>query len=147
MTRWGQNAVTMTLLVMAVAACETTAPPVAVNVPVAPMAPAPIVPRTLTTCLMTHICGCNLGCTRMPLDPASLNEGASGIAETGPYAGKELKVVKEADTTGGLIFALADRDHDHSCERNPETLYLLAFACAAKDSGPVPANACAKGCE
>jgi hypothetical protein len=35
-----------------------------------------------------------------------------------------------------------------ACERaSPQAKSLFGFACAAKDSGPVPTGACAGGCE
>lgn len=161
MLRWVQNAARLTLLAMVFASCEESTPTPPPAAPVAPAPqpsavaetpPAPAVAETARSakaCLMTHICGCNLGCTRMPLAPGSLREGLSAIAETGPYSGKELKVIKEADATGAQVFALADRDHDNSCERSPEARSLVGFACAKKDSGPIPANACAnaKSCD
>lgn len=96
---------------------------------------------------MTHICGCNLGCTRVPLDAATLHEGMRATAQSGPYKGKELTVTKEADATGASVFSLSDRERTSPCELSRETRSLMGFACAAKDSGPVPARACASGCD
>lgn len=96
---------------------------------------------------MTHICGCNLGCARIAADPASLHEGQHATAQTGTYAGKDMVVVKETDATGASVFALSDRPLSYPCEREPrESKTLMGFACASKDSGPVPANAC-RTCE
>jgi hypothetical protein len=97
---------------------------------------------------MTHICGCNLGCARVAIEAASLREGMHVTPQTGPYAGKELSVMKEADDTGASVFTLSDRERTSPCERETrESKALMAFLCAAKDSGPVPARACAKDCD
>ena len=145
---------------LALMACESTASPPAsiapsttatANSPPTPTASAaksPAVAATTTACLMTHICGCNLGCARIPVDPTTLREGMRVTAQTGPYAGKEMLVAKETDTTGTSVFALSDRDHTRPCERpSAESRSLMGFACATKDSGPVPAKACAAACE
>lgn len=131
------------LLLLVLSACDASTPPP----PAAPAqsAAAPVVTTKAKACLMTHICSCNLGCTRVPLDPDKLQEGQSAIAETGDYKGQELKVVKEADANGASVFALADRLHDNACQL--ETRSLIGFGCAAKNSGAVPVNACAKGCD
>jgi hypothetical protein len=103
---------------LAVAACETTASPpsqtpgvasppaTASAIPPVPAQPAPA-PQS---CLMTHVSGCNLGCAKVTVDASSLHEGMRVTAQTGPYAGKEMVVVKEADAAGRGIFALSDRD-------------------------------------
>jgi hypothetical protein len=97
---------------------------------------------------MTHICGCNLGCAKIPVDAATIREGMRVTAQSGPYAGKPMIVTKEVDTGGREVFALSDRDRAHSCERaSPESKSLMGFACSTKDGGPVPARACAGGCE
>ncbi len=141
-------------------ACESTASPppsaapstpTTASSPAAPSAvtpPAPPAATSTTSCLMTHICGCNLGCARIAVDPKALREGMRATAQTGTYAGKELLVTKETDTGGASVFALSDRDHAGACEREgPASKSLMGFACASKDSGAVPAKACATGCE
>ena len=94
---------------------------------------------------MTHICGCNLGCARVA--SAGLREGGKVTAQTGPYAGKEMMVLKETDAAGKDLLTLSDRERNMPCEMPRESKSLMGFLCAAKDSGPVPVNACAKGCD
>lgn len=136
------------VLVALVAACESAAAPPASPAPAAPTtatASATPAPAAKTTCLMTHICGCNLGCARV--DAANVHEGSKVTAQTGPYAGKELMVLKETDAAGAGVLTLSDRERNMPCEAPRESKSLMGFACAAKDSGPVPVNACAKGCD
>ena len=97
---------------------------------------------------MTYICGCNVGCARIPVAAAALREGIRATAQTGSRAGKQLIVTKEVDSTGASVFALSDRDHSATCELEmKQSKSLLGFVCAETNSGPVPAHACAAGCD
>lgn len=154
------RAIVLVVSLVAVA-CETTTSPPPSSTPAtssplvaasAPTAPLPSASASASiagsSCLMTHICGCNVGCARIPVEAAALREGLRATAQTGVYSGKELIVMKEVDATGASVFALSDRDRSHPCERGaPETKSLMAFLCATKDSGPVPSRACARGCD
>ena len=133
-------------------ATPSSAPPAASGA-MAPLANAPGATAPTATAsalaastwLMTHVCGCNRGCARVPVPESALHEGLRTTAESGPYAGRDMLVVNETDAVGKMVFALSDRDPSHACERaTRDARTLVGFVCESKDNGPVPAKACAE---
>jgi hypothetical protein len=97
--------------------------------------------------MMVNVCGCNLGCALIKTG-APAQEGMQAKVEKGPLQGETVKVVQVVDATGAKVLALTDLKHDHACEAPPgKERALLGYACQSDKSGPVPAKACAKGCD
>jgi hypothetical protein len=97
--------------------------------------------------MMLNVCSCNLGCTSIRVTRADLREGTRTKALSGPLAGQTLKIVRVSDASGASVLALTDLDHDHACSLSPADRTLMGYGCDAKSSGPVPAKACARGCD
>jgi hypothetical protein len=97
-------------------------------------------------CLMVNVCSCNLGCATIRLPPGQLREGTRTRVVSGPLTGQEVKIVEVVDASGARVLALTDLDHDHACSL-PSSRALVGYGCEAKKSGPVPAKACARGCD
>jgi hypothetical protein len=95
---------------------------------------------------MVNVCSCNLGCAQIPVSRAALREGTRTRVVRGALKGQEVKVVEVVDAAGKRVLALTDLDHDHACSL-PVDRALLGYGCASDKSGPVPAKACAKGCD
>lgn len=113
----------------------------------APHAPAPAAPATLaTTCLMANVCDCNLGCAAILVEPSMVREGTRTRVVSGALAGTEVKIVRVVDAAGASVLALTDLDHDHACSLAAEKV-TMGYGCESKKSGPVPAKACAAGCD
>jgi len=96
---------------------------------------------------MINVCDCNLGCAKVPLAGPALVAGAQATVEKGPLVGETVKVIQTTDKAGASVLALTDLKHDHACEAATSSKALLGYACEASKSGPVPAKACAKGCD
>ncbi len=95
---------------------------------------------------MVNVCSCNLGCASVPLAPAQVRVGARTHVTKGALAGSEVKVVEMVDATGARVLALTDLDHDHACSLDVARAGL-GYGCEATKAGPIPAKACAKGCD
>ena len=96
---------------------------------------------------MVNVCSCNLGCASIPVAMSALREGTRAKVVSGPLRGEEVKVVRVVDAAGASVLALTDLKHDYECSRSATEWSLVGYRCAAKNSGPVPAKACANGCE
>lgn len=118
------------------------APPAPTPSPAASTTAAPTDPTK--HCMMVNVCSCNLGCAAVRLQ--ELKVGSRAKSESGALVGQELKVVEMTDVTGTKVLALTDLTHDHACSL-PVERSLAGYACAKADSGPIPAKACAKGCQ
>jgi glucose/arabinose dehydrogenase len=119
-----------------------SAPPATASAPPASASSA----QATKVCMMVNVCDCNLGCAAIRVPPAMVREGTHAKVESGALAGKEVKIVKVVDASGATVLALTDLDHDHACSIAAERAFV-GYACEAKKSGPVPAKACAKGCD
>lgn len=97
-------------------------------------------------CLMVNVCSCNLGCATIRVPPSQIREGTRTRVVSGPLTGQEVKIVQVVDASGASVLALTDLDHDFACSL-PSNRMLVGYGCAANKSGPVPANACARGCD
>jgi hypothetical protein len=95
---------------------------------------------------MVNVCSCNHGCASVPLPRSKLRPGTRVPVTKGPLEAKELLVIETNDATGTRVLALSDRGVDHPCAL-PTERALMGYLCEEKKSGPVPANACAKGCD
>jgi hypothetical protein len=135
-------------------ACRESAPPVVATEPAVeradaagPVAPAaPAKEPIASACLMVNVCDCNLGCAAIRLPRAQLVEGTHTRVLRGPLEGQEVKIVEVTDGSGARVLALTDLAHDQACSL-PSTRALVGYGCAASDFGPVPAKACARGCD
>jgi hypothetical protein len=95
---------------------------------------------------MVNVCDCNLGCASVALSRAQLRPGVRTRVTKGALEKREVKVVEVVDASGTRVLALTDLDHDHACSL-PVERRLLGYGCEASKSGPVPAKACATGCD
>lgn len=125
-------------------ASSAAAPPP--SLPPSPTQAAEDVEAPAKACLMVNVCSCNLGCASIQVAKSMLREGTTTKVVTGPLQGEEVKIVKVVDSAGASVLALTDRLHDNVCGL-PANKILVGYVCARKDSGPVPAKACAKGCD
>ena len=94
---------------------------------------------------MARVCGCNLGCTRVSIAAADLRDGMKTTARSGPLEGSAVNVLQDTDARGASIFTVSDRVRNSVC-LGPAERANNAYLCATASSGPVPANACASGC-
>lgn len=138
-------------------ACREGAPPVAATEPAAERADAAVPVASVASvaseaepiasaCLMVNVCDCNLGCAAIRLPRSQIVEGTHTHVVRGPLEGQEVKIVEVADASGARVLALTDLAHDHACAL-PSARALVGYGCAASDFGPVPAKACARGCD
>ena len=92
---------------------------------------------------MAHVCGCNLGCTKVSVAASDLRDGMKAKAKSGPLEGQTVHVLQETDASGASVFAVSDRGRSGACQAARS---VFGYACSIADSGPVPAKACSKGC-
>ncbi|MFO0553931.1 MAG: hypothetical protein U0271_36455 [Polyangiaceae bacterium] len=99
------------------------------------------------TCLMWQVCGCNLGCGGVAVDAKSLKPGMRVKVISGQGAGDEAFIAKAPQQGGGEVLSLGRDEPGRPgvCDARKASPFM-GFACATKDSGPVPKNACASGC-
>ncbi len=95
---------------------------------------------------MVNVCSCNLGCATVRLPRSQISEGTRTRVVSGPLTGQEVKIVEVVDASGTRVPALTDLDHDHACSL-PSDRAVLGYGCEAKNSGPEPVKACARGCD
>lgn len=85
---------------------------------------------------------------RVGQDGGPRKEGMRATVEKGALQGETVKVVEVVDAAGAKVLALTDLKHDFACEApSGRDRALLGYACQSDKTGPVPAKACAKGCD
>ncbi|MBX3188630.1 MAG: hypothetical protein KF819_16555 [Labilithrix sp.] len=141
---------TVAMVFILVACRGSTVPTGDVPQSAPPIAPASAAstqtPIAATACLMVNVCNCNLGCAAIRVEPTMVREGTRAKVVSGALEGQEVKIVRVVDAAGASVLALTDLDHDFACSLAAERA-VMGYACEAKKSGPVPAKACAAGCD
>jgi hypothetical protein len=105
-------------------------------------------PAAARTCLMWRVCGCNHGCSGVGVAREALHEGMKVTIASGLERGREAYVASapSADGNDTLVLTRDDPAAPGACslaQRSP----LIGYGCLASQSGPVPKNACATGCD
>jgi hypothetical protein len=132
-----------------VTACQKSAanePVSATPTPSALASTTPVAGEPGKSCLMVNVCSCNLGCASVPLSKSQVKVGAKTRVTKGALEGKDVQVIETVDATGTRVLALSDREPNHPCSLGIERSGL-AYLCETSKSGPVPAKACANGCD
>lgn len=98
-------------------------------------------------CLMWQVCGCNEGCVGVNVTSLPPAVGTPVTVAVGARSGQAAFIDKSKDRSGREVLVVTSQDPTapHACE-NEHKRNALAYACESSKSGPVPVDACARGC-